>query len=71
MVVKKEGEEVEAIKDDISTKLTRQEQIEMLERMLNNIENLPKHVMDTPVNHYDFYSYLLIVLSILKTPENG
>ena len=71
VVVKKEGEEAEVIKEDVSTKLTRQEQIEMLERMLNNIENLPKHVMDTPVNHYDFYSYLLIVLSILKTPENG
>lgn len=50
-------------------KLTRLEQIEMLETMVKNIENLPKHVMDLPINHYDFYSYILLITSILKTPE--
>ena len=49
--------------------LTKQDKIEMLETMVKNIENLPKHAMDLPINHYDFYSYLLVIVSILKSPE--
>ncbi len=59
----------EPIKEEVSFKYTRDQQLDMLESMLKNIEDLPKHVMDTPINHYDFYSYLLVVLSILKTPD--
>jgi hypothetical protein len=46
--------------------MTKDEKIEMLEQMLKNIENLPKHAMDVAINHYDFYSYMAVVLSILK-----
>lgn len=52
-------------------KLTRSQQINMLETMVKNIENLPKHVMDLPINHYDFYSYILLITSILKAPEKN
>lgn len=54
-------------KGDTKRKLSRKELISMLETMVKNIENLPKHVMDQPINHYDFYSYMLLVVSILKT----
>ena len=53
---------------EIPQKMTRKEQIDMLETMVKNIENLPKQAMDSPINHYDFYSYMLIMVSILKTP---
>lgn len=66
--VKAEIEEV-PIKDEITFKLTREQQLDMLESMVNNIENLPKHAMDSPINHYDFYSYMLLIVSILKTPN--
>jgi len=57
------------IKEEISFKYTREQQIDMLETMVKNIENLPKHVMELPINHYDFYSYILLIVSILKTPD--
>ena len=50
---------------------TRQEQIEMLETMIKNIENLPSSAMNSPINHYDFCSYLLVILSIFKTPDKN
>jgi hypothetical protein len=50
-------------------KLSRKEQIAMLESMVKNIENLPHHAMETPINHADFYAYFLILISILKTSD--
>lgn len=47
-------------------KPTRKEQIEMLETMVKNIENLPHAAMSLPVNHYDLYSFMLLISSILK-----
>lgn len=49
-----------------TTKPTRKELIEMLEGMLKNIESLPQNAMSLPINHYDFYTHLLVVLAILK-----
>lgn len=46
--------------------LNRREMIDMLEAMIKNIENLPKHAMDLPINHYDFYSYMMLVVAVLK-----
>lgn len=57
------------IKDEVTLRLTRDQQLYMLETMVNNIENLPKHAMELPINHYDFYSYMLLIVSILKTPD--
>lgn len=47
-------------------KPTRKEKIEMLEAMVANIENLPNNAMILPVNHYDLYSFMLLISSILK-----
>lgn len=46
--------------------LTRQDKIEMLEAMVKNLENLPKNALDSPINHFDLYSHMLLVLEILK-----
>ena len=45
---------------------TKEEKIEMLEMMVNNIENLPKEAMSSYINHYDLYSALATILSVLK-----
>lgn len=47
-------------------KPTRKEQIEMLDAMIKNIENLPQTAMSLPINHYDLYSFMLLISSILK-----
>jgi hypothetical protein len=52
-----------------SNPLNRKETIEMLETMLNNIQNLPESGIRSPISHFDLYSYLLPILSILKTLE--
>jgi len=58
-------EKVETI--ELQPILTRKERIEMLDAMIKNIENLPQNAMTLPINHYDFYSFMLLVSSILKT----
>lgn len=47
--------------------LTRKDKIDMLDAMLKNIENLPSGAMDNPINHYDLYSFMLLVSEILKS----
>lgn len=61
IVKEKEIEELEVIKP-----LSKKEQIEMLKTMVKNIENLPQNAMSQPINHYDFYSYMALVVSILQ-----
>lgn len=70
IVEKEQAAEKNSPKDpsDIS-KPTRSELIEMLDAMIQNIENLPKSVMDLPINHYDLYSFMLIISSTLKLNE--
>lgn len=60
-------DEVEAIVEPKA--LSKAEKIAMLEEMVKNLENLPQNVMSTPINHYDFYSYLLVVVSILSDTD--
>lgn len=50
----------------MNDKPTKKELLQMLEEMIKNIENLPPHAMLTPVNHYDLFSSLLLVLSIFR-----
>ncbi len=50
----------------MNDKLTKKELLQMLEEMIKNIENLPPNAMLTPVNHYDLFSSLLLVLSIFR-----
>jgi hypothetical protein len=48
-----------------SAKLTRQEKINMFKEMVKNIENLPQGAMEMPVNHYDLYSFMVLIGEIL------
>jgi len=65
IVVKLEEEKPQMISQDMP-KPTKKELIDMLDAMAKNIENLPQHVMSTPVNHYDLYSFMLLISQILK-----
>ncbi len=48
------------------TKPTRKELMDVLQEMISNIENLPSQAMQTPINHYDFCSSLILLQSILE-----
>ena len=47
-------------------KITRHELIDMLDRMIQNIDNLPEHAKMSPINHYDLVSFMLVISNILK-----
>lgn len=47
-------------------KPTRKELLGMLDTMLQKIEEMPQKSMSTYVNHYDLYSFMLLVSSVLK-----
>lgn len=47
-------------------KLTRDDYLNMLDSMIKNIEGLPSHAMQTPITHYDLYSALLLLSTILR-----
>lgn len=47
--------------------LSKKDRIDMLDSMIKNFESLPQHVMTSPVNHYDLYSFMLLTLDILKS----
>lgn len=46
--------------------ITRQSLLEELDMMMKNIESLPPNAMTLPINHYDFYSFMLVVSSIFR-----
>ena len=58
-------------KDDSnsSKKLSKKELIAMLMVMEKDIENLPKHVMLSPITHADFCSLLLLLSSIFLAED--
>lgn len=62
-----EGPQSEPKKEEVPTQMNRAEKIEMLEAMLKNIENLPKNALDLPINHYDFYSFMLVMVEVIKS----
>lgn len=45
---------------------TREDLLKELGLMMDNIEGLPQHVMIQPVNHYDLYSFMLVVSSLFR-----
>ena len=51
--------------------MSRADKIDMLETMVKNIENLPKTAMSQSINHYDMYSFMLLIVSILKDEKNS
>ncbi len=72
IVVKvKDSVEATTSKDEESTTMTKEDKIDMLEAMVKNIENLPKQAMMNPVNHYDMYNFMVVVLSIWKDEKKS
>ncbi len=49
------------------SKPSKNELINMLDKMILDIENLPDSAMLTPVNHYDLMSLLLLLSSLFKS----
>ncbi len=61
---KEEGKPVE-----YSHKPNKKQLLDMLDEMIKNIENLPSHVMTSPINHYDYCSLLLLLSSIFRSED--
>lgn len=57
---------IKPIPEKINPLDKKKELVEMLDEMIKNIENMPSHAMNNPINHYDFCSALLLMSSILK-----
>lgn len=55
----------EEVKEEPLSKLTRQELIYEIKELIKNIQNLPNHAMQTPLNHYDYLSILMLFASLL------
>lgn len=49
------------------SKPSKEELLEILDEMIKSYENLPDHAMNSPINHYDMLSVLLLVSSILRS----
>jgi hypothetical protein len=43
------------------------ESIKHLERLIENRDRLPAHALNQPVNHYDFYEVLEVLIAALKS----
>lgn len=48
---------------------TKQEVIEMLQELNSRIENLPTEARLQPINHYDFQSILLLLISLARAKD--
>ena len=60
---------VDDVKPLYTEKPTKKELIEMLERDICNIENMPQAALTSPITHYDLISYLMIVAAIFKSEK--
>lgn len=59
-------EENENKLDSSDKKPNKEELLNLLNEMVKNIENLPPPAMQASVNHYDLYSFMILVYSILR-----
>lgn len=52
---------------NLNSKPSKNDLISMLDKMVEDIENLPEKAMLTPINHYDFCSLIILLSSIFKS----
>lgn len=45
---------------------TREEKLDLLTEMIKQFESLPQQAMTLPITHYDFYSLIILLNSILR-----
>jgi hypothetical protein len=53
--------------DNVNHIPPKKELLFMLSEMIRNIDNLPQHVMSTPITHYDFSSLLILLAALFRT----
>lgn len=63
-------DEAQEPEPDEFPKMNREQKIQMLEAMVRTLENLPNSAMDCYITHYDLYSFMLVVVEILKSDSN-
>ena len=66
-IVVKIIEENSDVKPLYKEKLSREDQLKMLDEMIKSYEDLPLHAINSPVTNYDLLSSLLLISSILKS----
>lgn len=66
IVTVKGAEQKEQAKENEAPKPSKKEKLEMLSNMVTSLENLPQVALNTPITHFDLYSHMLLVLSILQ-----
>jgi hypothetical protein len=67
----KDSTETAEAKEPDQPVISRADKINMLETMVKNIESLPTAAMSQSINHYDMYSFMLLIVSILKDEKNS
>jgi hypothetical protein len=65
-VVKESADAIEQERTETPPALSRKEKIEMLERMIKYDGELPLDQQRASASSYDLYSYMMLVLAILK-----
>jgi hypothetical protein len=53
--------------ENMQTKPTRKEMIDILGEMAKNIESLPEAALSNPITHYDHLSLILLLSEILRS----
>lgn len=67
-----EGHEIEVkvessdVKRLYNEKPSKKDLLFMLDEMIKNVENLPQHVMSSPISHYDYCSLLILLSALFK-----
>jgi hypothetical protein len=56
---------------NIKQKPSKSELLEILNKMIQDIEKLPLHEMNNPVNYYDFSSLLILLFAIMSDDCNS
>lgn len=67
----KDSPETEPTNDKETPTMSRDDKIDMLEAMVKNLENLPNAAMSQSINHYDMYTFMILVLAILKDEKKS
>ena len=49
-----------------SNAISYAEKLSMLKEMVKNLDDLPQEIMMQPINHYDFYSFVAVIISLLE-----
>jgi hypothetical protein len=52
-----------------SPKPTRTDMLDMLDEMIRNVEKMPSHALQQPINHYDYLSLMLLLSSLLRARD--